>query len=144
MTSRNEAVQAVFDLLTTKITFASKGRRLRDPKAIAPEQTPALMLVDHSEHFHRKSPSMPAMRELDLRAIVYTDVGDDENAIPGATINDLLDRIEDALAPDDVSTNCCTLSRRVASVMIDGEVIKAPGDITGKSLAIVPIRIVLP
>jgi hypothetical protein len=41
-------------------------------------------------------------------------------------------------------TNLCRLGGLVASLTINGEVIKAPGDISGKSLAIVPIRILLP
>ena len=79
-----------------------------------------------------------------MLAYIYTDVGDDENAIPASTINNLLDEMELSLKPDDSKTNRCTLGGLVQSVMIDGEVAKNPGDITGKSIAVVPISILMP
>lgn len=144
MTTREEVAQALFTRLTTKVQFAEAGRRLRDPDTMNATHTPVLMLVEHSEEFQRPSPSLAAKRAVQFRALIYTDVGDNENAIPAATINDLLDQMEAALAPDDPSTNKCRLGGLVDSVMIDGEIIKAPGDVTGKSIAIVPIRILLP
>jgi hypothetical protein len=55
-----------------------------------------------------------------------------------------LDRLDQALAPDNLLTGRCTLGGMVYSCIMDGDVEKAPGDVTGKSLAVVPISIVLP
>jgi hypothetical protein len=144
MIEREQVAQALFQRITTRVTFAESGRRLRDPDTIDRDKTPVLMLVEHDEGFERSSPSRPPKRLMHFRALLYTDVGDNENAIPGTTINNLLDQLEAALAPDDMSTGRCRLGSLVDSVMIEGEIIKAAGDVTGKSIAIVPIIIVLP
>lgn len=141
MTTREEAVQAVFAKIGTN-SYVERSRRMRDPESVAPANTPVLFLLEHSESFERPSASLPPSRVLHLRAFIYSDVGDDENAIPASTINALLDELETNLKPDDQGR--CTLGGLVHSVMIDGDISKAPGDITGKSLAIVPIRVLIP
>ncbi len=142
--TREQVSQALFSLITSKINFSSQSRRLRAPEAIDPEQQPAFFLVEHLENFERRSPALPAKRIWYYYAIVSMDAGADENVVPVSTVNNLLDQIEAALAPDDRSTNCCRLSGLVESVIIEGDVIKASGDVTGKAEAMVPIRVVVP
>jgi hypothetical protein len=142
--SRETIINALFTKLVTSGQFNTTGRRNRDPESIAPEQTPALLLVEHTEKYAIPSPSLPAKRMINLRAILYTDVGDDDNAIPATVINNLLDGVDAALVPDDPTSQRCTLGGLVYSVKIDGDVIKAPGDVTGKGLAIVPLQILIP
>jgi hypothetical protein len=144
MISREQAMTALLALLASAGEFSTIGRRNRSPETIAAQNTPALILVKHSETYERKSPSVPAIRTLEARAIVYCDAGQDENAIPEATINTLLDGIDAVMRPDNAALGRNTLGGLVYSAMIDGEVICAPGDVTGKSLAIVPIKIVIP
>jgi hypothetical protein len=141
VTTREQAVQALFDKIATN-SYVSHSRRMRDPESVAPANTPVLFLLEHSESFSRPSSSLPPVRALHLRAFIYTDVGNDENAIPASTINNLLDELEANLKADDQGR--CTLGGLVQSVTIDGDISKSPGDITGESLAIVPIRILLP
>lgn len=139
--TRNQIMEALLALLSPGFTTAS--RRNRAPDTIAIEDTPALMLVEHSENHVRAAPQAPAKRTLEVRAIVYNDVGDDADAIPSADINDRLDAIEAALVASP-ATGKCTLGGLVESVVIEGEIVKAPGDISGKGLAVVPILIVIP
>lgn len=143
MTTREQAMDALLALLSTAGTFSAIGRRNRDPQGIAAVGAPALILVEHSESYRVQSTIVPPIRYLLVRAIIYSDVGNDDNAIPASAINNLLDAIDVKLLPDSPMGKC-TLGGLVQSVVIDGEVIKAPGDITGKSLAILPIKILLP
>lgn len=87
---------------------------------------------------------LPPKRVFNVKAAVYNDVGNDENAIPASVINPLLDGLDAALMPDDPIGNRCTLGGVVYSALIEGEIKKAPGDITGKGLAVVPIELTMP
>ena len=100
------------------------------------------MVVGHKEAFDRAAVSLPAKIILHVLAIIYVDVGTDENAVPDSVLNPLLDTLSASLVPDSPQTGRCTLNGLVQSVMIDGEIEKAPGDITGKGLAVVPIQII--
>jgi hypothetical protein len=144
MVSRETIITALFEKLAASGEFVTTGRRNRDPESIPTNQTPALLLVEHSEKYDVQSRNLPAKRIINLRAIIYTDVGDDDNAIPATIINNMLDGVDAALAPDSPQTGFCTLGGLAYSVKIDGDVIKAPGDVTGKGLAIVPIQILIP
>jgi hypothetical protein len=137
------AVAALFTRLTNSGDYTTVGRRNRDPENISPDNTPMLMLLEHSDTFLRPSKSLPEIHKINLRAVIYTDVGDDDNAVPSITLNNLLQKMKDDLKPDDPMRNSCTLNGLVDSVMIDGDTVRSPGDTTGKSLVIVPIVITL-
>ena len=143
-TTREQAIGALFTILATAAEFKTVGRRNRDPEGLAPSLCPALFLLEHSETYKRPSPNLAPIRTMHLSAVVYHDVGTDENAIPSAMINNILDQVDILLKPDDPMRNAMTLGGLVSSVVIDGENPRAPGDITGKSLAIVQIKITLP
>ena len=142
--SREQALTALLAVLSKSGEFKLIGRRNRDPEAIGPDQSPALLLLEHSEIYKRPSINLPPIRQLTVMAVVYNDVGSDENAIPSSAVNNVLDQIDALLKPDDMIKNVFTLGGLVSSALIDGEVTKAPGDMTGKSLAIVPIKITFP
>jgi hypothetical protein len=142
--TREQIMTALLTTLTASGNFPTYGRRNRHPETIAATNTPALILVGHGETYERQSPSLPARRTLDVDAIIYTDVGQNENAIPDSILNPLLDGLDASLMPDSPGTGRCTLGGLVYSAMIDGEIVKAPGDVTGKGLAIVPIRVIIP
>jgi hypothetical protein len=144
MTTREQVMNTLLDLLAGSGEFATVGRRNRSPESFSPATTPALMVVKHSESSVRQSPNLPAKRTLNIRAIIYIDVGDDENAIPESIINNLLEGFDAVMKPDDPGTGKCTLGGLVYSAMIDGDDVEAPGDVTGKGLAIVSIKVILP
>ena len=120
------------------------GRRLRDPENVPGDQRPALFLVEHGDGWERPSPSVPPKRILTVWALLYTDVGQNENLIPMTQINYFIESIEAALAPDMPALNRFTLSGLVFNCMLDGEGLRAAGDTTGKSVAALPIKIILP
>ncbi len=145
MTTREDAINALLAVLAPAGSgYKSIGRRNAAPENFTPETTPALMLLCHSDEYMRPSPSVPPKRKMVVLAIIYVDSGTDANAVPDTTINGLLDAIDAALVPDNQALGRCTLGGRVYSAMIDGNVERAPGDVTGKSLAIVPIKIEIP
>ena len=142
--SRETIINALFAKLSASSAFATAGRRNRDPESIPTSQTPALLLVEHSEKYIVQAIPLPSKRTINLRAIIYTDVGNDDNAIPATVVNNCLDAIDAALKPDDLQSQRCTLGGLAYSAKIEGDVVKAPGDVTGKGLAIVPIQILIP
>jgi len=142
--TREQAVAALFARLTGSGYFVSAGRRNRAPESFAPETTPALMLVNDHHGYDRVSPSAPAKRTIYLRAILYFDAGPDLTAVPDTAVNEGLDVIELALAPDDPISGRCTLGGLVYSAMLKDDADCAPGDITGKSIALPLIEIILP
>ena len=140
MITREEVMTALQARLTLP-SLKTISRRNRAPETLSPSLTPALMLIGHREQFERPSLSAPPKITLHILAILYIDVGNDENAIPDGILNNLLDEITAALEPDDRNLGRLTLHGLVQSVTIDGEITKAPGDVTGKGLAVIPITI---
>lgn len=140
MTAREDVMSALLARLSIP-DFVTISRRNRSPETLSPSLTPALMLVSHKEHYDRPSASVPARITLHLFAIIYVDVGNNENAIPDTILNGLLDQVTSALKPDQPNLGRTTLGSLVQSVMIDGEITKAPGDVSGKGLAVIPITV---
>jgi hypothetical protein len=144
-TTREQAVAALFNVLKASSEFITSGRRNTNPEGLDPSMTPALFLVEDSDKWDRSSGyNNLAKREMKLYAIVYSDVGTNDSAVPNTIINDALDAIEASMVPDDQINGTFTLGKLVQSVTIDGESQRSSGDTTGKALAVVPIRILLP
>ena len=141
--SRETIVAALLAKLTAAASWGEIGRRNRDPNNIAAPGAPALLLLKHHEHYELTGLNMPAKRTLKMLAVIYIDVGANENGVPDAILNPIQDAIDAALAPD-TGQGFCTLGGLVASCKISGEVTNAPGDVTGKGLAILPIDILIP
>jgi hypothetical protein len=144
VTTREAATQAVLNLLVATNAFVTTGRRNRDPETIPAKETPALFVLNRSESIRRPSPSLPPIRTLHMQIVVYVDDGGDETVIPSQTIHGLLETIDAAFAPDDPTSQRCTLGGAVFSAIIEGETIEAPGDMSGRGLAIVPLDVILP
>lgn len=144
--TREQIVSALLQKFAASGAFKTVGRRNRDPNESVPiDQLPMLMLVKKAEKFDRPSPNLPPKRTLNFIAFVYTGVEmEDENAIPEAPLNDCMDAIEAALAPDDRATNRCTLGGLVFSAMIEGESVVGQDANSGKSVQVVPISILIP
>ncbi len=145
MATREQIMQALLLLLQNCGDFVTVSRRNRSPESIGPAESPALFLLEDSEIYVRPSQSLPAVRKLKVSAIFYNSVAsDDYNTIPATAVNNALDQLDIQLAPDSPVYNTFTLGGLVKSVMIDGEIVKSPGDVTGDSLAVVPIQIEIP
>jgi hypothetical protein len=144
MPTRNQIAEALLARLSGAYAFVTASRRNRDPKRIGTSETPCLILLEHEEEYERQSAALPPIRASLFIALIYIDVGNDENAIPAATMNSIRDAIDAALVPDDDATGRQTLGGIVHSCMVDGVVELSSGDLTGKAAATIPIRVVTP
>jgi hypothetical protein len=144
--SREAIVEALFALIQQSGDFTTVGRRLVDPEGLDPTESPALFVIEHEDPYDRKQGGFNQLpkREMSVRAIIYNDVGSNQNAIPSTFINNALDKLDTLFLPDSRITNTLTLGNLVLACLIDGAVTRASGDVTGKAMAVVPIRILLP
>jgi hypothetical protein len=127
--------------------FPTSGRRLRDPEHVADLVKPALFLIKPNERYDRSSSNtLPPKRIMETYAVIYTDIGNDGDAVPADVIDDLLDIVDAALAPapaDQMRGGGQTLGGLVVNVVIDGSLDIAPGDVQGKGTVVIPINITL-
>jgi hypothetical protein len=142
--TREQIMAALFGKLSTCFAFVAVGRRLRDPENVASNERPALYLIEHEDEYQRPAPNLPPIRTLTCWAIVYTDSRQDQNAIPATQQNNIIDAIDVALAPGGSDDGYQTLGGLVFSCMVDGHVQRASGDVTGKGLIAIPIKIIMP
>lgn len=122
--------------------FQTTGRRLRD--TAAEQDMPALYLVELNELHAYRGAAAPLLVELNAEAWIYTSVGADENAIPAAMLNTLIDGIERALYPAKDHPGGRRQNLGLAGVQycrIEGEVQKDPGHSAAIAMAVIPIKI---
>ena len=150
MTARKAIAAALLAQLTSGGQFFKKGRRDRAPEQAASPGKPGLYLVKPREHYtwsEDASRGVPPTRELYFLAVIYTDVGKDAEAVPADIIDDLLDALDQALAPsytDQISNGGRqTLGGLVYDCRIDGDIESGPGDNQGKGETAVPITVTL-
>jgi hypothetical protein len=145
--TREQIMAALLAQLSTiqanSVPLKAFGRRLRDPENVPGTDRPALYLVEHLDQWERPSPRAPAVRKLTVWAVLYTDAPS-ENTIPSTQVNQFIEAIEAALKPDNAMLGTFTLGGLVYSCMIKGEGLRSSGDTTGKSVAGLPIEIILP
>ena len=119
--------------------FAYASRRARpfdDLPAV-----PAFCQSEPGEEVER-APGQPPRRVLLATWTVHHATGDPD--APGAAANNLiLDALDARLRPDGPD-GCCTLGGLVAHAWIEGETLKDPGDLEGRALLAVPVRILVP
>jgi hypothetical protein len=150
MTSRKSIAAALLAQLTQGGQFIKSGRRDRAPEQAAAPNAPGFYLLKPRETYRYSDDAergLPPVRELLFFALIYTDVGSNASAVPADVIDDLLDAVDQALAPSptDQITNGGrqTLGGLVYDCRIDGEVECAPGDLQGKGQTLVPIKVTL-
>lgn len=146
--TRKQVAAALLKQMTDGGPFFKYGRRLVAPEAAASPGKPALFLIKPNEHYEHDGAGTPPTRTLKFFAVIYTDVGDEVNAVPADVIDDLVDWIDGALAPSVVDQlsggGRQTLGGLVHNCRVTGEPDFAPGDVPGKGTTVVPIDVILP
>ena len=117
--------------------YASRRARLFDDLPA----TPALCQAEHEEEVEPVA-GQPPRRILSVAWTVHHSTGDPD-AIAASINNLILDALDAALHPDSPD-GCCTLGGLVAHACIEGMVTKDPGDLDGRALMVVPVRMLVP
>lgn len=145
---------ALYALLQTKVgsSYVTKGRHHVQPPTLTPEMQPAMFLVQVREtRAPRPVVGAPVKLTLSGFIILYAqmpaplldDVGA-ETVLGATTLNAMLQAIDDALQPTDLSTGRQTLGGLVHHCWIEGDVEMDPGIYTQQGAAIVPIKMLVP
>ncbi len=142
--SRETIMTALFALVSGINGLVTTGRRMRSPKDLDPTSTPALFLVEEADPYERPDNNLPPIRRMHASVVIYQDVGTDQTVVPATAVNNILDALDVVLKPDNPFTGKLTLGGIVDAVIIDGAIERGSGDMTGKSIAVVPITILLP
>jgi hypothetical protein len=121
--------------------FLTTGRRLLKWTDVSSQ--PALFL--RSEDEESEWPQGP-LQTLTLRAeaYIYSNAGANPDVVPETMLNNLLDAIDAAMAPDNAQSRLFTLGGLVAWCRIVGRIEKDTGDLDGQAMARVPIEILVP
>lgn len=140
---RETIYAALFERLSDIAGIASAGRRLKHWGDVAPAMQPALFLVQKRELPTQRS-GLPAAWTLQADLFLYVHAGSDPNRVPATALNDLLDKVETALAPA-ADADVQTLGGQVAHCWIDKSGIQTDEGVLGEqAVAIVPITILVP
>jgi hypothetical protein len=137
------SLPAIADRSASPMTqgFQTVLRRLIDPNT--EQDMPMLCLIELGEMHPPRGSNEPALIDLNCEAWIWTKVGADQNAVPAATLNMLIDGIESALYPTPVGFRQNLGLRNVLYARIEGEVQKDPGHNGQIAGAIIPLKIVV-
>ena len=146
MPARVTIVTALFNVLSGVSQFRYAKQRFASWDELSPNALfPALMLWEDGDNYEWRR-DMLARIILRVRAIIFLSASADQNVAPVQDIDNLLDAIDAALQPStgpDKMVGRQTLGNLVYTCRIEGEVIKASGDLDGISLLVVPIHIII-
>ena len=139
--SRESVMTAFFGKLQIlrPVPFITLSRKLKLWNETPLEEQPALFMVEHLERPHPSTRGLPRRTEWEIELYIYARAPD-QNVFGSAILNNLLDTVEAALAPD-AAENVLTLNGLVYRIWSEGEIRKDPGDLDGQAVAIFPWRI---
>lgn len=129
------------DSLGNAPAFQLATRKLKTWEDCEPEDQPALLLrqVTETAKYTKGLPTIWTC-QIALCLYVHTSAQNDDAVIPSQILNPLVDLIEAALKPDDLSTNSATLGGLVSHCAISGDVQYFEGTMGDEAVVIVPIQ----
>ena len=119
----------------------TSSRRLQLAAQVSAQ--PALFVRDTEEQLEYLNIILQR-QTLKAEVWLYAQAGEDLNVTAGTVLNNLLDSIQAALAPDDPTTGRYTIGGLVEWARLEGRVDKEPGDIDGQAMAVAEILITVP
>lgn len=119
--------------------FLTTGRRARFMKDTP---LPALYLEDTAENLEYQG--MQQVQTIKAELAIGANAGENPDVVPLTALNNLLDAIQAALAPDDIESGRFTLGGLVFWCRMVGKVEKDPGDIGPLAVAVADIEIIVP
>jgi hypothetical protein len=135
--------ESIITALLQKVSFDSfetVGRRLIPWTEVAAQ--PALFIRQVSDRLEHNGMLLPALT-MSLELWIYCHEGDPK-ASAATKLNDLVDSVEDALKPDDITKRLFTIGGLVQMCWIDGEIEYDPGDLDNQAIAKIPVKIIVP
>ena len=147
---RREAIAvAVFNLVSVAAgqvaNLVTSGRVLKSYTAIDAAQMPALFCVQKHEAQNRSTTQgIPPRRVMFFEVWLYTADPQADSVVPATQLNNMIDAIEFALSPDPLQ-GLNTLGGLVVNAKIEGQ-IDYFANVTqdGKSIAIIPVAVLIP
>ena len=121
--------------------FLTTGRRLQLWTKVASQ--PALFLREDDEELEYIQ-TILQRQTIHVEVWIYSKSGQDPDLAPAIALNNLLDAVQAAFAPDNPQRNLFTLGSLVEWCRIEGKIEKFPGDLDGQAAAIVPVLITVP
>lgn len=138
MLVRETIFAALFAKLAASANFVTTSRKLRHWADVSPAEQPALFT---SQGDQTVSQVFNQPGRTTLTADVYVYVRADGDPLPGKLLNDLLDSITSAMAPDNLVSETQTLGGIVDHCWIEGAIKVDEGTLDNQAVAIVPIKI---
>ncbi len=140
--NRESIITALFALVSAAAPFATASRRLQLWSSVAAADKPAVFLCERSEIYTHASEAVPATVTLNVDIYIYIDAGKDQSVFPISTLNQLIDAVDLALAPNPL-TGLQTLGGLASHCWIEGKIMKDAGDLDGDGVAIIPLKILV-
>jgi hypothetical protein len=125
-------------LTTGFLTFSRRFKHWSEVTA-----QPALFLRDDDEDSNYPNTVMQIVT-LKAEIWIYSNAGQNPDAVPATGLNNLLDAVDAAMVPDNRMTNQFTLGGLVSWCRRVGKVTKDPGDIGGQAIAVADVEITVP
>jgi hypothetical protein len=122
--------------------FQTASRRLA--QAAEEADMPAMYLLDISEDHYPRQSNEPGQIVISCEAWLFSDAGEDSDAVPSSALNLLLDAVERALDPPANAPLGRYQNLGLSGIIycrIEGELMKDPGHNGRIAGAIVPIKI---
>jgi hypothetical protein len=120
--------------------FLTSSRRFKHWSEVTAQ--PALFLRDADEEVEYINTVMQR-QTIKAEVWIYSNAGDNPDAIPATGMNNLLDAVQAAFAPDS-PTGQLTLGGLVQWCRLAGKIQKEPGDIGGQAIAVADVEITVP
>lgn len=136
------AYAALFALLEASADFATASRRLRHWSDVSPPDQPALFSVQGNPTVATQ-PGLDPVWTLRADLYVYANTQGADGVAPGQLMNPLLQAITEALAPDNVMTNKCTLGGLVEHCWIEGQIETDEGALGDQGVLIIPVAMLV-
>lgn len=148
MATREPIYAAFWDLLLNDPrlagVFVTTSRFLPHFTEPAPEQMPALFLIEKGETWTKAGKGIPAVRVLRSHIVMYAWNGSDKQPLPSTLCNTMLDVIDDIIEQPNNPGNVQTLGGLVEHVYLIGQVEIYEGLLQEVSIVVVPIEMLLP
>lgn len=107
------------------------------------KEQPALFVRDADEDSDYQQSQWQQLT-INAEVWIYSNLGENPAIAPVTGLNNLLDAVQAAMAPDDAQQYRYTMGGLIFWCRISGRILKDPGDLDGQAIAKVPIEIIVP